>query len=87
MGADNSSHHPTSLGAFSSVDGDRYGILTAEFLTLGVEILVWRTETPEDMEQMAADLELMADVLHRSVHQPQNTHFMSQKLISLSPTQ
>ena len=63
-------------------------ISTAEFLALGVEVLgsSTETETPEAMEQMAADLELMPDVLRRSVHQSQNTHFMSKKLISLSPT-
>ena len=41
-------------------------IPTAEFLALGVEVLGWSTETPEAMEKMAADLELMADVLRRS---------------------
>ena len=37
-------------------------IPTAEFFALGVEVQGWRTETPEAMEEMAADLELMADV-------------------------
>ena len=41
-------------------------IPTAEFLALGVEVLGWSTETPEAMEKMAADLELMADVLRRT---------------------
>ena len=41
-------------------------IPTAEFLALGVELLGWNTETPEAMEKMAADLELMADVLRRT---------------------
>ena len=41
-------------------------IPTAEFLALGVEVLGWSTEIPEAMEKMAADLELMADVLRRT---------------------
>ena len=41
-------------------------IPTAEFLALGVEVMGWSTETPEAMKKMAADLELMADVLRRT---------------------
>ena len=41
-------------------------IPTAEFLALGVDVLGWSTETPEAMEKMAADLELMTDVLRRT---------------------
>ena len=41
-------------------------IPTAEFLALGVEVLGWSTETPEAMEKMAADLELMADLMRRT---------------------
>ena len=41
-------------------------IPTAEFLALGVDVLGWSTETPEAMEKMAADLDLMADVLRRT---------------------